>query len=156
MKTAPLLSAVIDSPIGKLGITVIEEALHEIHFLSPTTPLKQNSDLSVVKVITALNHYFDNPKYQFTLQLSIKGSLFQKNVWRELQAIPPGITLTYGDIAKKLKSHPRAIGQACRRNLIPIVIPCHRIISKENIGGFAGFKEGRLTDIKRWLLNHEQ
>ena len=72
-----------------------------------------------------------------------------------MQKIPSGETKTYGELALELKTSARAIGQACRKNPISIVIPCHRVTAKNNLGGFAGKKSGRLLDIKKYLLMHE-
>lgn len=83
------------------------------------------------------------------------GTEFQLNVWQALDTIPIGQTLTYGELAKKINSHPRAIGQALKRNPLPLLYPCHRVTSKTSIGGFAGETQGKLITIKKWLLNHE-
>ena len=70
-------------------------------------------------------------------------------------AIPCGHVLTYGEIAAQLGSSPRAVGQACGNNPIPIVIPCHRVVAKSGMGGFMHHNGGFALDIKRWLLAHE-
>ncbi|WP_235602990.1 methylated-DNA--[protein]-cysteine S-methyltransferase [Piscirickettsia litoralis] len=72
-----------------------------------------------------------------------------------MQEIPRGQTLTYGELAKKLQTGPRAIGAACRTNPIPVIIPCHRIVSKQGMGGFHGKTSGKFLTIKEWLLQHE-
>lgn len=87
---------------------------------------------------------------------NLKGTDFQKRVWAELLKIPPGQTVTYSDLAKKLNSHPRAIGQACRANPLPIQIPCHRVIGKNNLGGYFGQTQGKLLDKKKKLLASEK
>ena len=58
-------------------------------------------------------------------------------------------------LAKWLKSGPRAVGNACRANPIPIIIPCHRVVAQNHIGGYSGETQGRKLDIKKWLLQHE-
>ena len=83
------------------------------------------------------------------------GTPYQKKVWLALQQIPPGETKTYGDLANEINSNPRAIGNACRENPLPIIIPCHRIVAKNGIGGYAGKVDGNNIDIKQWLLKHE-
>ena len=87
--------------------------------------------------------------------LSPEGTLFQKSVWHELTKIPIGQTRTYGEIANKLNSSARAVGNACRKNPIQIIIPCHRVVSAKGLGGYAGKTEGKQIKIKRWLLSHE-
>ena len=67
----------------------------------------------------------------------------------------PVFNLTYGEMAKKLDSSPRAVGNACRANPLPIIIPCHRVVSQSGIGGYGGHTEGEVLAIKEWLLHHE-
>lgn len=95
------------------------------------------------------------PRLNFDIKLKTMGTVFQQKVWKALQQIPAGEVVTYGELAKQLKTSARAVGNACRRNPIPVVIPCHRVVSSSGIGGFAGSTKGRLLDIKKWLLNHE-
>lgn len=86
----------------------------------------------------------------------LNGTVFQKRVWRALLQIPCGTTLTYSDLAKKLKSHPRAIGQACRTNPLPLIIPCHRVVAKNSLGGYSGATSGKKLAFKRQLLEREK
>src|SRR3990167_9622168 len=83
-------------------------------------------------------------------------SEFQQQVCKALQRIPIGNTLTYRELADRLKTSARAIGQACRRNPFPIVIPCHRIVAQQGLGGYHGASQGPMATVKRWLLRHEQ
>lgn len=80
---------------------------------------------------------------------------FQKKVLKQLQLIPYGETRTYGEIAKILKTSPRAIGNACRNNPVPIIIPCHRVLAANGIGGYDGATEGANLAIKIQLLQLE-
>ena len=82
-----------------------------------------------------------------------RGTPFQHMVWRVLSRIPFGTTRTYGEIAHELGNakQARAVGQACNRNPLPLIIPCHRVVSRAGLGGFAGGSE-----IKKALLAHEQ
>ncbi|MDX2163823.1 MAG: MGMT family protein [Gammaproteobacteria bacterium] len=93
------------------------------------------------------------PKIQIS---NLNGTDFQKRVWAELLKIPPGKTVTYSDLAKKLHSHPRAIGQACKANPLPVTIPCHRVVGKNNLGGYFGETQGKLLRRKQALLNAEK
>ena len=63
--------------------------------------------------------------------------------------------MTYGELARRVDSAPRAIGQACRRNPVPIVVPCHRVVAASGVGGYAGELAGMALEMKRWLLRHE-
>ncbi len=71
-------------------------------------------------------------------------------------AIPVGETRRYGDAASALNSAARAVGGACRRNPVPLVVPCHRIVAANGLGGFDGQRDGAELDFKQWLLNHEK
>lgn len=82
-------------------------------------------------------------------------SEYQSKVLAALKAIPYGETLTYGALAKKIDSHPRAIGQALKCNPLPLIYPCHRVVSQKGLGGFMGTNSGRLCDIKHLLLQLE-
>ena len=73
-----------------------------------------------------------------------------------MRAIPRGRTRTYGDIAAELGGEARAVGQACGDNCLPVVIPCHRVVAADGIGGFAHATSGYLLEAKRWLLMHER
>ncbi len=87
---------------------------------------------------------------------NLKGTAFQKRVWQALCNIPPGTTKTYGELAKELHTSPRAIGNACRKNPLPIIIPCHRVVAKNSLGGYAGARTGELIEFKKWLLENEK
>lgn len=109
----------------------------------------------VQTVFRQLRCYFSSAISLQTIPLAPQGTLFQKSVWHELSKIPVGETRTYGEIAHKLNSSARAVGNACRRNPVQIIVPCHRVVSAKSLGGYAGETQGRQLDIKRWLLNHE-
>ncbi|HEX6266952.1 MAG TPA: methylated-DNA--[protein]-cysteine S-methyltransferase, partial [Burkholderiales bacterium] len=92
---------------------------------------------------------------RFDLPLLIEGTPFQRRLWEALCEIPRGKTLTYGELARRLDGEARAVGQACGDNRLPIVIPCHRVVAANGIGGFAHATGGYLLEAKRWLLAHE-
>ncbi len=102
-----------------------------------------------------LNEYFESRAMDFDLPLGLQGTVFQRRLWAELMRIPFGQTRRYGEIARLLGSSPRAVGQACRANPCPIVVPCHRVVAIKGLGGFAGDTSGRKLAVKRWLLDHE-
>lgn len=85
-----------------------------------------------------LNAYFDGTLTAFDLPLSPQGTAFQQRVWAEMLKIPAGKTRTYGQVAAKLKSGAQAVGTACGKNPIPIIIPCHRIVGTGHLGGYSG------------------
>ena len=102
-----------------------------------------------------LDSYFSGQPQQQVPAIKIKGTAFQQKVWEVMLKIPYGETLSYGDVSNILDSAPRAVGQACKRNPVPILIPCHCIVAKQSIGGYEGATSGHRLDRKQWLLNHE-
>ncbi len=104
-----------------------------------------------------LGAWFSNPDFVFKLPLTTPRTDFQARLRAALCATKPGNTLTYGELAKKLGSAPRAVGQALGSNPLPIIVPCHRIISagKNRLTGFNHTREGPLLVMKAWLLKHE-
>ena len=104
------------------------------------------------QIIATIKKYFHNPKLQFNLPIQINGTKVQQKIWQALQKIPFGKTITYGELAQKIGTSPRVIGNACRRNSIPIVIPCHRVVTKAGLGGYCGKINGNLLEIKNFLF----
>ena len=97
--------------------------------------------------------YFAGDLHHFDLPVAPAGTTHDRKVWRAMQDIPSGETRTYGDIARAIASSPRAVGNACGRNPIPIIIPCHRIVGAGGaIGGYSG--QGG-AETKRFLLRLE-
>ncbi len=148
--------ALFSAPFAVLGIRTARECLTGIDFLPPGTPLQPPCDAFTARVCEQLAAYLADSRFAFDLPLSVLGTPFRQRVWQALCAIPPGEPLTYGELARRLDSAPRAVGQACGANPIPIVIPCHRVVAKDGLGGFMGHGSGDPLDIKRWLLRHEQ
>ena len=103
----------------------------------------------LLRARAALFDYFDGARCDFDLPLAPAGSPFRTRVWAALRAIPYGETRTYGDLAAALGSAARAIGQANGANPIPILIPCHRVVAGNGLGGYSG-GDGPAT--KRALL----
>ncbi len=150
------------TPLGSLKLEFQEKKLSSLSITeNPSAKdqmleFKQEGENKVREnTLSQLDSYFCSAKSFLTIPLAPQGTPFQRSVWHELSEIPPGETRTYGDIANKLNSSPRAVGNACRKNPIQIIIPCHRVISAKGIGGYAGETEGRQLKIKRWLLKHE-
>ena len=104
------------------------------------------------RAVHQLNAYFFCGLRHFDLPLAPHGTAFQRAVWQQMQAIPYGDTRTYGELARWLRSAPRAVGGACGRNPIPIIVPCHRVVASGGLGGYSG--DGG-TDTKQWLLELE-
>lgn len=149
--------AILKTPFGAIGVCTEGDALAEIAFLPPGTKALAPRNSLATRVCEELAAYLADSTARFDLPLKPSGTVFQRTVWRAIAAIPQGKTLTYGEIAKRLKSAPRAVGQACGRNPYPVVVPCHRVVASDGgLGGFANAKDGYLLDTKRWLLEHER
>lgn len=100
------------------------------------------------------DRYFSGSLKSFDYPPSDKGTAFQRRVWQKIAEIPFGQTRTYGEIARALNSGARAVGTACGKNPLPVIIPCHRVVAAHGIGGFSGGGAASLT-IKAALLAHE-
>lgn len=135
------------TPVIDITITEIEGAIVSLDWgwspFQETTPLLEEAKRQ-------LDLYFDGELTVFDLPVFPMGTKHQEKVWKAMQNIPYGETRTYGEIAKELGSSAQAVGTACGRNPLPILVPCHRIIaSKGKLGGYSG--DGGLY-TKRALL----
>ena len=147
--------AVIEFPKMKVGIFTREGRVAGIRYLPVTVDSKTPENELAERAARQIEKYRDDPDARFDLPLLIEGTEFQRNVWDVMRAIPRGRTLTYGEVARKLGGEARVVGQACGDNKLPIVIPCHRVVGADGIGGFSHSTEGYLIEVKRWLLMHE-
>jgi len=148
--------ALINAPFGAVAIAMKGNQL-TIDLLpqSPTQENLQSSNVLVKQAYAQIQQYLLQATTQFNSTLSTQqGTAFQQRVWQAIAAIPLGKTATYGQIAKQIGSGPRAVANACGANNIPLIIPCHRVVAQNGIGGFMQGKENGLS-VKRWLLAHE-
>lgn len=154
-----MFDAVISSPFGQLALRCEAKKLVAIEFLAPTIiphpAFEQALPLSMKAIVKQFECFFAEPGTALCVPYVLRGTPFQRRVWQALRRIPAGETRTYGELAKKLGSAPRAIGGACRANPLPILIPCHRVVSAKDLGGYAGETQGAKLEIKQWLLAHE-
>lgn len=144
--------SVIDSPIGDLTLAVDDVGLCRVHFGSSDRPI--DTDPLLTETQEQLKAYFAGELQEFTLPLSVPhGSDFERAVWTQMRRIPYGEMQTYGEVAKIVgdPGAARAVGVACNRNPLPIVVPCHRIVGAG--GKMVGFGGGIPT--KRHLLELE-
>jgi len=148
--------AVIPAPFGRLGVRLTDGRLSEIDFLDARVPLVRPRSATARRIARALSNYFKQPKRALRVPLALDGTAFQRRVWRALTRIPPGEVRRYGELATLLESSPRAVGNACRANPIPIVVPCHRVVARAGLGGFMGREAGAAIRLKQWLLAHER
>jgi len=146
-------SAVLETPLGAVGVRWRDDVLTGVD-LEPGEPAGGQAGVPQA-VVEQIDAYFRDGSRGFVLALELRGTPFQRRVWEALRAIPPGRTVTYGELARSLGTSPRAVGGACRANPCPIVVPCHRVVAADGLGGFAGDTTGRKLAVKRWLLRHE-
>jgi methylated-DNA-[protein]-cysteine S-methyltransferase len=147
--------AVVAAPGFALGVRCDDDEIVEIAFLEPRREVAPANALAA-EAARQLRAYLADPAFTFGLPLRPSGTAFQRRVWERIAAIPEGCTETYGQLAKRLRSAPRAVGQACGANPFPLVVPCHRVVAAGGgLGGFARHGGGFLLEIKRWLLAHE-
>jgi len=154
---AQWFSAVVAAPFGAVGVRVEAGTLRELVYLPPTFAPKAPADRLSAKAARQIERYLADPDFRFDLPLATVGSPFQQKVWAAIAAIPRGAVATYGEVARRVRSAPRAVGQACGANWFPLVIPCHRVTARGGLGGFSNHDDlnGFHLGVKRWLLAHE-
>ena len=147
---------VINTVFTKLALVFEDGILQSVDFFSDKALSAPKSDQAKI-ACQQIQDYCSKtlPNLIFDIELQLSGTNFQKEVWSALRQIPVGQVMTYGELAGQLNTSARAVGNACRANPIPLVIPCHRVVSKSGIGGFAGSRDGTPLKIKKWLLEHE-
>ena len=146
----------VESPVGRLALEADGDTLTALRWTDgrwasdkerapgeKATPVLKEAQRQ-------LDRYFKRTLQRFDLPLGAHGTPFQKSVWAMMSAIPFGATATYGGMAMALGSGPRAVGMACGRNPIPIIVPCHRVLASGGREG--GFSGGQGLPTKRKLL----
>ncbi len=149
-------ATVIATPIGPVRITLRAGRVVDVAFGKGGASSGRNTDVTLSRARQVLVQYFRDPRAKRNIPLAPAGTPFQRRVWRALCRIPPGQVRSYGELARALGTSARAVGGACRANPIPVLIPCHRVVSANGEGGFMGKTAGRAMTLKRWLLRHEQ
>lgn len=152
----PAYDAILRLPFGAVGLRTNQTAITWIEFLDQEAKPQKPKTAIAAAAASALRSYIENPKTELMLPLDVSGTEFQQRVWLALRAIPSGETLTYSELAEQLGTGARAVGNACRQNPTPLFVPCHRVVAKNGLGGFSGDRHGGWTQIKAWLLHHEQ
>jgi methylated-DNA-[protein]-cysteine S-methyltransferase len=151
----------MDTPLGPLWLFLTRRGLKALKFVGegPVSLLEDESlpPRLMPFIETAqreLDAYFNGVPTDFAdLTLALRGTPFQRRVWRQLRRIPYGSTISYGELARRVGNPQasRAVGQATGANPIPLIIPCHRVIAAD--GSLGGYRAG--PDRKLWLLRHE-
>ena len=150
-----MYDVVIPFPEMNLAVKTRGDRVVEIRYLPPSAKIASPANALAARAAEQLERYRQDPDARFDLPVLVEGTPLQRGVWDAMCAIPRGKTRTYGDVARELGVDARDVGQACGDNRLPIVIPCHRVVAADGIGGFGHATRGYLLEAKRWLLAHE-
>lgn len=128
--------------IGKVSISDDGDGnIDGVYLPNSNLPFREQKDSSVLReAARQIDEYLLGKRMTFSLDLITEGTDFQKMVWNEISMIPYGETASYSDLAKRIgrPNAYRAVGNACNSNPIPLIIPCHRVVASNDIGGFGG------------------
>lgn len=156
MRSLEPYAAKVRMPFAVLGIRTGGGHVTSIEYLPAGERAATPANPVARRAVGELKKYLADPRHRFALPLAPRGTPFQQRVWDAISAIPVGESRTYGEIARMVRSAPRAVGQACGANPIALVVPCHRVVGSMGLlGGFMNADEGDPLAIKRWLLTHE-
>lgn len=146
-------SCIIKSPLGYTKISGDQDGITSVTVLNSEENITDIIPETLQDCVYQLNEYFEGTRKQFSLKLNPKGTDFQQNIWRLLQTIPYGKSLSYLNLSKKFGDVKaiRAVANANGKNPLWIIIPCHRVIGSD--GSLTGYASG--LHRKQWLLNHE-
>jgi methylated-DNA-[protein]-cysteine S-methyltransferase len=145
----------VPTPIGTFGLSAIDGEIVKVHFAGVGRHrIAETPDAVLSSTADQIRRYFAGELTEFDVRLGVPdGSDFERAVWKSIAEIPFGEMATYGDIAKQVgePDAARAVGTACNRNPVPLIVPCHRVVG---VGGkLVGFGGG--LDRKRFLLQLE-
>ena len=143
----------IETPLGYAKIIGDHNGITSVSILDKSENTSESIPESLLDCVSQLKAYFNNKLKSFDLKLNPEGTDFQKKVWKQLEKIPYGKTISYLDLAKQLGDAKtiRAAASANGKNPLWIIVPCHRVIGTD--GSLTGYAGG--LHLKQWLLNHE-
>lgn len=144
-------AVIVDTPAGPLLVVDRDGEIAETRFADFGDAPNDESDL-LRNARVQLDEYFAGRRHAFDLPLAGATTPYQERVRRAMLAIPYGQTRSYGELAHRAGGGPRAIGQACGANPLPILVPCHRVVAAHGLGGYSG---GAGLATKRMLLELE-
>ncbi|HSH69240.1 MAG TPA: methylated-DNA--[protein]-cysteine S-methyltransferase [Deferrisomatales bacterium] len=150
---------VLHTVIGELALEAADGAVVAVELHAHGEPPREPQGPVLRRTARQIRQYLAGTRRTFDVPLRrpADATPFQHRVWDALLAIPPGETRTYGELAATLGTSARAVGGACRRNPLPILVPCHRVVAKGGLGGFSGaWQEGPELALKRALLARER
>ncbi len=152
-----IASLIVATPLGAMLMKTEDDEISGLSWIAGRkrthgSSMRANSP-TLLAAQRWLDDYFAGKFRPVDFPLRAEGTHFQRQVWQAISEIPLGETLSYGDIAKKIKSGPRAVGNACGTNPIAVAIPCHRVLAAG--GRMGGYSGGNGLETKRELLQHE-
>ncbi len=145
--------ACLPTPLGPLTVIADDEAIVAVHW-GRRAPAGAVCTSLLDRALEQLEAYFARALTRFELPLRLAGSDHERRVWAVMQTIPFGQTISYADTARAVGSAPRAVGRACGRNPLTLIVPCHRVIAAG--GGLGGYSGGQGPATKRALLDLER
>ena len=153
MEQSILQICYIETPLGHAKISGNEIGISSVTILDSQEELSENIPEVLLDCVIQLKEYFNNTRRDFNLKLHPEGTAFQKKVWKQLETIPYGKSISYLQLSKQLGDVKaiRAAASANGKNPLWIIIPCHRVIGSD--GSLTGYAGGLYR--KQWLLNHE-
>lgn len=151
-------TAAVATPIGTLALAAEGDRLVSVEFSTDAAPSATPASEVLAWAAREIREYFAGTRKAFTVPLAPpEATPFSLRVWEAMAKIPYGETRTYGQLAAQLSTSARAVGGACRRNPLPLLIPCHRVVAKNGLGGYSGdWEKGKALTIKEKLLAWEQ
>ena len=166
IRHATVTAPQIAEQIGELTIVADDDAVTGIyypgHWTKPDRSLfgdevDATTDPAIAEAVRQLHDYLNGERTTLDFATHASGSEFEQRVWAVLREIPYGQTVTYGELAARSGSAvpARAIGSIMGSNPLPIVIPCHRVVAADGLGGYSGGRRGQGRQTKLWLLEHE-
>lgn len=146
-------SCIIKSPLGFTKITGDEDGISEVTILNSEEKETDITPVELEDCVIQLREYFEGSRTEFNLKINPQGTEFQQKVWKQLEEIPYGKTISYLELSKQLGDVKaiRAVANANGKNPLWIIIPCHRVIGSD--GSLTGYAGG--LSRKQWLLEHE-
>ena len=152
--TSNVYEVLIPAPFGAVGIRTRDGLVHEIALIPSELADQASASAQKNEAVKQIQSYLNNPKTKPNFKCLALGTPYQQRVWQAISQIPCGETRTYAELAQQIGSGPRAVANACGANPLPLLVPCHRVVAKNGLGGFMQGFEGGL-EIKKWLLAHE-
>jgi len=142
------------SPLGPIEISGMPDSILSVDFVEEMLPGDADLPFCLKTCIKQIDEYFNGKRKEILLKLDPQGTIFQRTVWLQLEKIPFGAVVSYGEIASIIGKPTacRAVGSANGRNPIAIIIPCHRVVGSD--GSLTGYGGGLWR--KEWLIKHEK